>query len=88
MVLLHGSELNIAADGSVDWDEDFLSGFDICVASIQSQAPIPKHMNCRPASRLMIASAPVEPACRQVRDTEVFLWPKGMVKAGWSRPTD
>jgi histidinol phosphatase-like PHP family hydrolase len=36
MVLLHGSELNIAAGGSVDWDEDFLSGFDICVASIHS----------------------------------------------------
>jgi histidinol phosphatase-like PHP family hydrolase len=36
MVLLHGSELNIAADGSVDWDEDFLSGFDISVASIHS----------------------------------------------------
>jgi histidinol phosphatase-like PHP family hydrolase/DNA uptake protein ComE-like DNA-binding protein len=36
MVLLHGSELNIAADGSVDWDEDFLSGFDICVASVHS----------------------------------------------------
>jgi histidinol phosphatase-like PHP family hydrolase len=36
MVLLHGSELNIAADGSVDWDEVFLSGFDICVASIHS----------------------------------------------------
>jgi histidinol phosphatase-like PHP family hydrolase len=36
MVLLHGSELNIGPDGSVDWDEDFLSGFDICVASIHS----------------------------------------------------
>jgi histidinol phosphatase-like PHP family hydrolase len=36
MALLHGSELNIAADGSVDWDEDFLSGFDICVASVHS----------------------------------------------------
>ena len=36
MVLLHGSELNIAADGSVDWDEDFRSGFDICVALIHS----------------------------------------------------
>jgi hypothetical protein len=44
MVLLHGSELNIAADGSVDWDEDFLSGFDICVASVQSQNPIPKRI--------------------------------------------
>ena len=36
MALLHGTELNIAADGTVDWDEDFLSGFDICVASVHS----------------------------------------------------
>jgi DNA polymerase (family 10) len=43
MALLHGSELNIAADGTVDWDEDFLSGFDICVASVQTENPITKH---------------------------------------------
>jgi histidinol phosphatase-like PHP family hydrolase len=36
MTLLHGSELNIAPDGSVDWDADFLRGFDICVASVHS----------------------------------------------------
>ena len=36
LVLLHGSELNIAPDGSVDWDEDFLAGFDMCVASVHS----------------------------------------------------
>ena len=36
MALLHGTELNIAADGTVDWDEDFLSGFDMCVASVHS----------------------------------------------------
>jgi len=36
MVLLHGTELNIAPDGSVDWDEDFLRGFDMCVASVHS----------------------------------------------------
>jgi DNA polymerase (family 10) len=36
MVLLHGSELNIAPDGSVDWGEDFLKGFDMCVASVHS----------------------------------------------------
>jgi len=36
MALLHGTELNIAPDGSVDWDADFLSGFDICVASVHS----------------------------------------------------
>jgi DNA polymerase (family X) len=34
--LLHGTELNIAPDGSVDWDADFLNGFDICVASVHS----------------------------------------------------
>jgi DNA polymerase (family 10) len=34
--LLHGTELNIDADGEVDWPPEFLSGFDICVASIHS----------------------------------------------------
>ncbi|MBW8483276.1 DNA polymerase/3'-5' exonuclease PolX [Actinomadura parmotrematis] len=36
LVLLHGTELNIGPDGSVDWDADFLAGFDVCVASIHS----------------------------------------------------
>jgi histidinol phosphatase-like PHP family hydrolase len=36
MTLLHGTELNIAPDGGVDWDEDFLRGFDLCVASVHS----------------------------------------------------
>jgi histidinol phosphatase-like PHP family hydrolase len=36
MTLLHGAELNIASDGSVDWDADFLAGFDLCVASVHS----------------------------------------------------
>jgi DNA polymerase (family X) len=41
MTLLHGTELNIAPDGSVDWDEasfngQGLAGFDICVASVHS----------------------------------------------------
>jgi DNA polymerase (family 10) len=36
LVLLHGTELNIQPDGSVDWDEEFLSGFDVCVASVHS----------------------------------------------------
>jgi DNA polymerase (family 10) len=34
--LLHGTELNIGPDGSVDWGEDFLAGFDLCVASVHS----------------------------------------------------
>jgi DNA polymerase (family X) len=36
VVLLHGTELNIGPDGSVDWGADFLAGFDICVASVHS----------------------------------------------------
>lgn len=36
MRLLHGTELNIAPDGSLDWPDEVLAGFDICVASIHS----------------------------------------------------
>src|SRR5262249_27764763 len=36
MALLHGTELNIGPEGDVDWDADFLSGFDLCVASVHS----------------------------------------------------
>jgi DNA polymerase (family X) len=36
MALLHGTELNIDPDGEVDWDPDFLAGFDVCVASVHS----------------------------------------------------
>lgn len=41
MRLLHGSELNIGPDGSVDWDADVLSGFDVCVASVHSHFTLP-----------------------------------------------
>jgi DNA polymerase (family 10) len=40
--LLHGTELNIAPDGSVDWGEDFLAGFDLCVASVHSHFDQPR----------------------------------------------
>ncbi|GAA3799829.1 DNA polymerase/3'-5' exonuclease PolX [Sphaerisporangium flaviroseum] len=36
MRLLHGTELNIAPDGTVDWPAEILQGFDICVASVHS----------------------------------------------------
>jgi DNA polymerase (family 10) len=36
LVLLHGTELNIQPDGTVDWDEEFLDGFDVCIASVHS----------------------------------------------------
>jgi DNA polymerase (family 10) len=36
ITLLHGTELNIQPDGTLDWDEDFLAGFDVVVASVHS----------------------------------------------------
>ncbi|WP_027945324.1 DNA polymerase/3'-5' exonuclease PolX [Amycolatopsis taiwanensis] len=36
MRVLHGTELNIDADGEVDWPPEFLAGFDVCVASVHS----------------------------------------------------
>jgi DNA polymerase (family 10) len=36
MTLLHGSELNVDAEGNVDWGPEFLEGFDVCVASVHS----------------------------------------------------
>jgi DNA polymerase (family X) len=37
MVLLHGSELNIDAEGNVDWGPEFLDGFDVLVASVHTE---------------------------------------------------
>ncbi|SFY51502.1 DNA polymerase/3'-5' exonuclease PolX [Streptomyces sp. F-1] len=36
MRLLHGTELNIGPEGEVDWPDEFLAGFDVCVASLHS----------------------------------------------------
>jgi DNA polymerase (family 10) len=42
MRLLHGTELNIASDGTVDWPEEILADFDVCVASVHSQFDQPR----------------------------------------------
>ncbi|MEV6671984.1 DNA polymerase/3'-5' exonuclease PolX [Streptomyces sp. NPDC051162] len=36
MRVLHGTELNIGPDGAVDWPDEFLDRFDLCVASVHS----------------------------------------------------
>ncbi|MDH5615612.1 MAG: DNA polymerase/3'-5' exonuclease PolX [Acidimicrobiia bacterium] len=36
MRILHGCELNIDREGNLDYDHDFLMGFDWCVASVHS----------------------------------------------------
>jgi DNA polymerase (family 10) len=42
MRLLHGVELNIGGDGSLDYPDEVLAGFDICVASVHSQFKMTK----------------------------------------------
>jgi DNA polymerase (family X) len=42
MTLLHGSELNIGPEGDVDWGPEFLSGFDLTVASVHSHFTQPR----------------------------------------------
>jgi DNA polymerase (family 10) len=42
MKLLQGSELNIGRDGTVDYDPDFLAGFDVLVASVHSLFRLPR----------------------------------------------
>ncbi len=42
LTILHGAELNIDPDGGVDYDEEFLAGFDWCVASVHSHFDLPQ----------------------------------------------
>lgn len=42
MTILQGSELNIGPAGSLDYDHDFLMGFDWCVASVHSHFDLPQ----------------------------------------------
>lgn len=53
MTLLHGSELNIDAEGAVDWEADFLAGFDVLVASVHSHFTQPKDEMTRRIIRAM-----------------------------------
>jgi DNA polymerase (family 10) len=47
LTLLHGTELNIDPEGEVDWDADFLAGFDVCVASIHTHFTLPADQQTR-----------------------------------------
>ena len=53
MTLLHGSELNIDADGEVDWGPEFLEGFDVTIASVHSHFTQPKDEVTRRVIRAM-----------------------------------
>ena len=42
ITVLHGTELNIGPDGSLDWEDHFLAGFDVVVASVHSHFRQPR----------------------------------------------
>lgn len=47
MTILQGLELNIQPDGSVDYDPEFLSGFDLLVASVHSHFTLTRNEQTR-----------------------------------------
>jgi DNA polymerase (family X) len=47
LTLLHGSELNIARDGHVDYDQAFRSGLDWCVAGVHSHFDLDRAQQTR-----------------------------------------
>lgn len=52
LLILHGAELNIDAEGDIDYDAKFLSDFDWCVASVHTQFELPA---ARQTARLLAA---------------------------------
>jgi len=59
--LLHGVELNIGPDGSVDYDPEFLAGFDWAVAGVHSHFDLDREAQTR---RLVVAMR--NPAVRAI----------------------
>ncbi|MDP8977644.1 MAG: DNA polymerase/3'-5' exonuclease PolX [Actinomycetota bacterium] len=47
MTVLHGAELNIGADGELDYGREFLLGFDFCVASVHTLMHRPREDQTR-----------------------------------------
>jgi DNA polymerase (family 10) len=54
LAILYGCELNISADGDLDYDPDFRAGFDFTVASVHSHFDLPQ---ARQTERLLRAMA-------------------------------
>jgi DNA polymerase (family 10) len=73
--LFHGTEADILADGSIDFGDEFLEGFDVVVASVHSRFGLPRQEQTRrliaavrnprvsvlghPSGRLLLSREPV-----------------------------
>lgn len=53
LTILHGSELNISRNGGLDYDDEYLLGFDWCVASVHSHFDLPVAEQTRRLLRAM-----------------------------------
>ncbi len=61
LTLLHGAELNIGADGELDYDPEFRAGFDFCLASIHDHFDLD-----RAAQTKRVVTAMQDPAVRMI----------------------
>jgi len=61
LVLLHGVELNIGRDGELDYDPEFRSGFDFCLASVHDHFELE-----RTAQTRRVVTAMQDPAVRMI----------------------
>ncbi len=61
LTIFHGAELNIDPDGGVDYDAEFLEGFDWCVASVHSHFELSEERQTQ-----RIATAMANPAVRVI----------------------
>jgi DNA polymerase (family 10) len=61
LTLLHGVELNIGADGELDYDDDFRRGFDYCLASVHDHFDLD-----RAAQTKRIVTAMRDPSVRMI----------------------
>lgn len=59
--LLHGVELNIGADGGLDYDAEFRAGFDFCIASIHDHFDLD-----RAAQTKRVVAAMRDPSVRMI----------------------
>ena len=53
MLILHGCELNISADGELDYDEEERARFDICLASVHSHFDLDRDKQTKRLIRAM-----------------------------------
>jgi len=61
LVLLHGVELNIGRDGGLDYDPEFRSGFDFCLASVHDHFELE-----RAAQTRRVVTAMQDPSVRMI----------------------